>query len=89
VGYYKYDEGTYTENKELLKGGYMKYIYFIDIKSWEVGCNPGTLKIKRSESTRGARHLWKYLDGLFPGKVSMFKDTSQKSMELLAGPDNF
>ncbi len=67
----------------------MKYIYFIDIKSWEVGCNPGTLKIKRTESTVGARKLWEYLDSLFPGKVSMFKDTSHESMDLVAGPGNF
>ena len=67
----------------------MEYIYFIDIKSWEVGCNPGTLKIKRTESVTGARKLWKYLDSLFPGKVSMFKDTSRKSMNLVAGPGNF
>ena len=67
----------------------MKYIYFIDIKSWEVGCNPGTLKIKRSESTRGAGKLYKYLDSLFPSKVSMYKDTSKKSMTLVKGIDNF
>ncbi len=67
----------------------MKYIYFIDIDFPEVGCNPGTLKIKRKESKIGAGKLYKYLDSIFPGKVSMYEDTSRKSMTLVKGIDNF
>ncbi len=67
----------------------MNCIFVIHIDPVKVGCNPGAIEFKRRESKTGARRLFKYLEGIFPGCVSLWEDTSQESRKLLMGKDDF
>ena len=67
----------------------MDYIITIHIYFVNVGCNPGAIEFKRRESKIGARKLFKYLNEIFPGRVSLWEDTSQESRKLIAGKDDF